>query len=123
MSFVTLLNARNEMGEILPVPATVKEVKRDKATKQVDLLVEIVPGVYGKTMEQESVKLKRYDPATDPRLQQRKTAAPMPGGPMMSNMPSYNSGSNRTSPILFLWIIGAVVLILGLLFIFIAGLG
>jgi len=118
MSFINLLNARNETGEILPVPATVKEVVKDKDTKQVNLLVEIVPGVYGKAMEQETVKLKKYDPLNDPRIKKTSTENPA----QQPNIFSYGTGrtDKQTSPLIFLWIIGAVILILGLLFIFFA---
>lgn len=119
MTFVNLLNARNESGEILPVPATVKEVRRDKGAKQVEILVEIVPGVYGKATEQESVKLKRYDPAADQRL--KRTAGAAVPGAMPTVGPVYGPPASRSNLIVFLWVIGAVVLVIGLLVIFISG--
>jgi hypothetical protein len=66
--FIELLNARHD-EEIVPVPGTVTELKLNKSNEYV-VLVKIGEGIFGKVIEAEQVKIKRFDPNTD-----KKTAA------------------------------------------------
>ncbi len=69
--FIDLLNA-SEDNEIVPIPATV--VKMTKEGKIYTVLVNIGPGIYGKSLDEDTVKVKKYDPADDKR--KKKEAAP-----------------------------------------------
>jgi hypothetical protein len=66
--FIELLNAKHD-EDIVPVPCTVTEVKLNKANEYV-VLVKIGEGIFGKVIEAEQVKIKRFDPNSD-----KKTAA------------------------------------------------
>lgn len=60
--FIDLLNATKD-NEIVPIPATV--VKTNKEGKIYTVLANIGPGVYGKSLDEDNVKVKMYDPATE----------------------------------------------------------
>jgi len=60
--FIDLFNA-SVNNEILPIPATVVKVTHDG--KIYTVLVNIGPGIYGKSMDEDTVKVKLYDPTTD----------------------------------------------------------
>lgn len=62
--FIDLLNA-SENNEIIPIPATV--VKMTKEGKIYTVLVSVGPGIYGKSLDEDTVKVKKYDPADDKR--------------------------------------------------------
>lgn len=62
--FIDLFNA-SVNNEILPIPATVVKVTHDG--KIYTVLVNIGPGIYGKSVDEDNVKVKLYDPATDKR--------------------------------------------------------
>ncbi|MGC8770389.1 MAG: DUF4899 domain-containing protein [Brevinematia bacterium] len=64
--FIDLLNASQD-GEILPIPATV--VKVTKEGKIYVVIVNIGPGIYGKSLDEDNVKVKMYDPMLDKRKQ------------------------------------------------------
>ncbi|MGA2141306.1 MAG: hypothetical protein ABSG94_02690 [Brevinematales bacterium] len=68
--FIDLLNA-SENNEIIPIPATV--VKMTKEGKIYTVLVSVGPGIYGKSLDEDTVKVKKYDPAEDKR--KKKPAA------------------------------------------------
>ncbi len=67
--FIDLLNASQD-GEILPIPATV--VKVTKEGKIYVVIVNIGPGIYGKSLDEDTVKVKMYDPMLDKRKQKSK---------------------------------------------------
>ncbi len=64
--FIDLLNASQD-GELLPIPATV--VKVTKEGKIYVVIVNIGPGIYGKSLDEDNVKVKMYDPMLDKRKQ------------------------------------------------------
>ncbi|MDR2734919.1 MAG: hypothetical protein LBC99_09840 [Spirochaetota bacterium] len=61
--FIDLLGARRD-NDILPVPATVNDMRIGKTNEHI-VLVKIGEGVYGRVSEAEKVKIKRVDPGTD----------------------------------------------------------
>ncbi len=64
--FIDLFNA-SQGNEILPIPATIESVT--PSGKFYTVMVSLGPGIYGKAMEEDNVKAKRYDPAQDKRKQ------------------------------------------------------
>jgi hypothetical protein len=68
--FIEILGAKRD-NDILPVPATVNEIRVGKANENI-ILVKIGEGIYGRVSETEKVKIKRFDPGVD-----GKTAANM----------------------------------------------
>lgn len=62
--FIDLLNATKD-NEIIPIPATV--VKTNKEGKIYTVLANIGPGVYGKSLDEDNVKVKMYDPSVEKR--------------------------------------------------------
>lgn len=64
--YIDLYNLRGEKG-IKIVPATVIDIKSSNVKNTpIEILTEIMPGVYGLCMEDEKlIKLKMYDPRTD----------------------------------------------------------
>lgn len=68
--FLDLLNATAN-NEILPMPATVIKVSREGKINT--CLVSIGPGIYGKSMDEDNVKVKLFDPTVD------KAKIAMPG--------------------------------------------
>jgi hypothetical protein len=62
--FIDLLNASQD-GELLPIPATV--VKVIKEGKIYTVIVNIGPGIYGRSLDEDNVKVKMYDPLLDKR--------------------------------------------------------
>jgi len=61
--FIDLLNATHE-GEVVPIPARVHGVKVNKFN-EFSILLKIGEGIFGKAIEAEPVKLKKYDPESD----------------------------------------------------------
>jgi hypothetical protein len=62
--FIDLLNA-SDNNEIIPIPATV--IKMAKEGKIYTVLVNIGPSIYGRSLDEDTVKVKRYDPSEDKR--------------------------------------------------------
>ncbi|MGC8765889.1 MAG: DUF4899 domain-containing protein [Brevinematia bacterium] len=81
--FIDLLNA-SEDGDLLPIPASV--VKVLKEGKIYTVIVNIGPGIYGRSIDEDNVKVKMYDPYYDKRkqkteitgLEQKQTAENIP---------------------------------------------
>jgi hypothetical protein len=61
--FIDLLNAVHD-GDIVPIPSVVHAVKVNKFN-EFSILVKIGEGIFGKVVETEPVKLKKYDPEND----------------------------------------------------------
>jgi len=61
--FIDLLNATHE-GDVVPIPAQVHGVKVNKFN-EFSILLKIGEGIFGKVIETEPVKLKKYDPESD----------------------------------------------------------
>jgi hypothetical protein len=68
--FIDLLNASQD-NEILPVPASV--IRVSKEGKLFTVLVSIGPGIYGKSVDEDTVKVKLFDASAD----KSKVAAPV----------------------------------------------
>lgn len=62
--FIDLFNA-SQGNEILPIPATIESVT--PSGKYYTVMVSLGPGIYGKAIEEDNVKAKRYDAAQDKR--------------------------------------------------------
>lgn len=64
--YIDLYNLKEEKG-IRPIPASVVDIKSTAGKNNpIEILVEIIPGVYGQFIEDEKqVKLRVFDPATD----------------------------------------------------------
>jgi len=64
--YIDLYNLREEKGP-RPVPSTVVDIKSIPGKNNpIEILVEIIPGVYGKfTEDEKQVRLRLYDPASD----------------------------------------------------------
>jgi hypothetical protein len=62
--FIDLLDASRD-HEVIPIPASVVKVTAEG--KYYTLLVNIGPGVYGKSIQEDNLKVKKYDPARDTR--------------------------------------------------------
>lgn len=61
--FIDLLNAMHD-SEVVPIPCVVHGVKVNKFN-EFSILVKIGEGIFGKVIETEPVKLKKYDPEAD----------------------------------------------------------
>jgi hypothetical protein len=67
--YIDLYNLKEEKG-VRPVPASVVDIKAVSGKNNpIEILVEIIPGVYGQFIEDEKqVRLKIFDPSTDSPL-------------------------------------------------------
>lgn len=85
--YIDLYNLREEKGP-RPVPSTVVDIKSVPGKNNpIEILVEIIPGVYGKFLEDEKqVRLKLFDPSVD---------IPISGGNTGTRSNSSNSGEDR----------------------------
>ena len=61
--FIDLLNATHD-GDVVPIPAQVYGVKVNKFN-EFSIVLKIGEGIFGKVIETEPVKLKKYDPDSD----------------------------------------------------------
>ena len=112
--FNDLLGA-SEGNEILPVPATVKKVSKEG--KIYTVLVEIGPGIYGKSLDEDTVKVKLYDSNQDKRkLQKTIEAAPTSIEPISETSPSSTNGS------FLFWVMGGIGLLIIMILVYL-GLG
>ncbi len=115
--FIDLLGARNESGEVIPVPAVVKEVRSSSSSpKEYNLLVEIGPGIFGKATEQEQVKLKRYDPLLDSRNVKKQAGGNSSSSSSVKFSTSSSASSGKSSSAIYLWLIGGIALLLTVVF-------
>lgn len=82
--YIDLYNLKEEKT-IRPVPATVVDIKAGLGKKNpVEILTEIVPGVYGQfTEDEKQVKLKLFDPMIDDTINGRRRG--LGSGPYASN--------------------------------------
>lgn len=75
--YIDLYSLKDDKG-IRPIPATVIDIKSSSGKNNpIELMVEIVPGVYGLCMEDEKlIKLRMFDPKTDSGINEKeKTSA------------------------------------------------
>jgi len=103
--FNDLLGA-SEGGEILPVPATVKKVSKEG--KIYTVLVEIGPGIYGKSLDEDTVKVKLYDSTQDKRKSQ-KTIEPALTTPETTLEPTAPPSKNGS---FLFWVMGGIALLI-----------
>ena len=70
--YIELNELRDEKKGIKPIPATVIDIKSQSSkSSQIEILAEIMPGVYGLCLEDEKlIKLKLYDPEIDTLLKE-----------------------------------------------------
>lgn len=119
--FIDLLNARTQEGEITPVKGTVKEVSMN-ALGEFELLIEIGPGIYGKTLESEQVKIKKYDFRED-KIQvgaaaaQPEASTGAPGAPQQTQIINPTEAS-KSSKDYFIWLVGGITFILAILILY-----
>lgn len=116
--FIDLLNATVD-NEIVPVPATV--VKVSKEGKLYTVLVNIGPSIYGKSIDEDNIKVKKYDPNQDKRKKTEKITIPEMSIPAASFNPSVEVKKGKAPfNIIFMIIAGATILMLAvLIFLFI----
>ncbi|MBU1076009.1 MAG: hypothetical protein KKH98_01865 [Spirochaetes bacterium] len=113
--FIDLLNARTPEGEVTAVKGSVKEISMN-ALGEFELLVEIGPGIYGKSLESEQVKIKKYD-IREEKIKLQSTSVQ---NPQMSAMANNNqtiinpkaSGGNKDY---FIWVVGGITFLLAIL--------
>ncbi|NPV39431.1 hypothetical protein BREVNS_1714 [Brevinematales bacterium NS] len=113
--FNDLLGA-NEGGEILPVPATVKKVSKEG--KIYTVLVEIGPGIYGKSIDEDTVKVKLYDSAQDKRKAQKTIE---PAVSTIETTPETSQSLSKGGSFLF-WVMGGIGLLILMILVYL-GLG
>ena len=118
--FIDLLDASRD-HEVIPIPASIVKVTSDG--KFFTVLVSIGPGVYGKAIQEDNIKVKRYDPSRDTRKPKTEKME------MMQNMQNMqlNQENNPLDPnkkeakqpnlVLFLAIGGFALLVLLILII------
>jgi hypothetical protein len=117
--FIDLLNAKQN-DRIMPIPATVTELKTGKSNNEHTVLVKLGEGVYGKVSETEQVKIKRAEPGTDNKAganaQANLKSSGSAGGAIGSGKPK----EEATSGIQWLIYIGGFLL-LGTLLLIVTG--
>lgn len=109
--FIDLLNA-SENNEIISIPATV--VKMTKEGKIYTVLVNIGPGIYGKSLDEDTVKVKKYDPDEDKRKKkgvQEINFMQQPSSPSMSD----TKDQGKTSMSLIFILIGAAAFLVAII--------
>ncbi len=60
--YIDLLNASAD-HELIPIPATILKVSKEG--KIYTVMASIGPGIYGKSIDEDTVKVKKYDPSLD----------------------------------------------------------
>ena len=112
--FIDLLNARTPEGEILPVKGIVKDLYTN-ALGEYELLIQIGPGIYGKTVESERVKIKMYD-FKEEMLQTQ--AASSPSGTSTSRQKALGKSIGKMNKDYFIWIVGGITFLLAMLILY-----
>jgi hypothetical protein len=117
--FIDLLNATKD-NEIIPIPATV--VRTNKEAKIYIVLANIGPGVYGKSLDEDNVKVKMYDPTTDKRKPSEIAATAQAAKPTpQTGDNSQENGEKKKKSMNWLFIIigvAALLMILILIYLF-----
>ncbi len=110
--FLNLLKGVNDVGQIIPIPAVIKEHNTNSLNEH-ELLVEIGPGIYGHIIEEEKVKVKRYIPTeTDVAL----AGHGVPSGAvqsirMKSGKSKKGDGVLGSMPA-WMWVVGGAIVVL-----------
>jgi hypothetical protein len=110
--YIDLYNLKEEKG-VRPVPASVVDIKAVSGKNNpIEILVEIIPGIYGQFIEDEKqVRLKIFDPSTDTPLAgaNSKNTGSQTNSPENNNAPQ--SKSTFVMAILFLIILALFILL------------
>ncbi|MDD5066951.1 MAG: hypothetical protein PHF84_07875 [bacterium] len=109
--FIDLLNARGPNGEIIPLKSVVKDIIQN-SLGEYELLVEIGPGIYGKNVEREKVKVKKYE-LNEERIKTSAAAAESPDK-ATKKIPVKSSSVGQTKDY-FIWLVGAITFLLAIL--------
>ena len=120
--FIDLLDASRD-HQVIPIPATVVKVTTEG--KLFTLMVNIGPGVYGKSIQEDNLKVKKYDPARDTRkpktdkMEQMNLQNQMAATAMETGMMNPQDAKVKKEPnlVLFLAIGGFALLVMIILII------
>jgi hypothetical protein len=109
--FIDLLNASVE-NELVPIPASV--VRVSKEGKIFTVLLNIGPSIYGKSIDEDTVKVKKYDLSQDKSKKQEKSSE---GTSSMSvNMTAPDSRKEKAAfNIIFFAVVAAAIAMLGIM--------
>ena len=113
--FIDLLNARTPEGAIIPVKGVVKDIYIN-ALSEYELLIEIGPGVYGKTVESEKVKIKKYDFKEE--LLQTASTSSSAADPSFTPQKAFKAKIGKMNKDFFIWVIGGITLLLAILILY-----
>lgn len=110
--YIDLYNLKDDRG-IRTVPATVIDIKSSSGKNNpIELLAEIMPGVYGLCLEDEKlVKLKMYDPKTDSAINEKPKPA------VLKDNSTQDSNQKSSSSAKSIMIMAGLFVIILLLFI------
>ncbi len=110
--YIDLYNLKEEKG-VRPVPASVVDIKSVSGKNNpIEILVEIIPGVYGQFLEDEKqVRLKIFDPSTDSPLTGANSKSTGSQTPSIENNSAPQSKSTFVMAMLFLIILALFILL------------
>ncbi len=111
--FIDLLNARSTEGDVLPVKAIIKDVFMN-ALGEYELLTEIGPGIYGRTIIEEKIKIKKYD-ISDERINLNNNTPTVKPQKEENITPVVKNKSNNN---FFIWIVGGITFLLAILILY-----
>jgi len=113
--YIDLYNLKDDRG-IKIIPATVIDIKSSAGKNNpIEILGEIMPGVYGLCMEDEKlIKLKMYDPKTDSLIDE-KTKPPIKKDNPIPSVNTETTGSGKS--IIIMFVLFAIILLLFILLI------
>ena len=112
--FIDLLNLRTEDGDIKPTKATIKDIFLNQFGEY-QVISEIGPGIYGKITETEQVKIKQYNPEEEPIIVKNIDNQPSVIQTKPTSQTQSKSLKESRRPDYFIWIVGAISLILAFL--------
>ncbi len=112
--FIDLLNARSAEGEVLPVKASIKDVFMN-ALGEYELLTEIGPGIYGRALIQERIKIKQYN-ISDERINVDAPATqPVAAAKKVKEAPVIKDKKKND---FFIWVVGGITFFLAILILY-----
>lgn len=114
--FIDLLKARTPEGDILPIKAVIKEITSN-SLGEFEVLVELGPGIYGRCVETEKVKIKKFD------ISEEKIAIPGNGQekiktPVSEAILKQSFVPKATRNDYFIWLVGGITLLLAALILY-----
>ncbi len=115
--YIDLYNLREEKT-IRSIPATVVDIKAIQGKNNpVEIMTEIMPGVYGQfTEDEKQVKLKLFDPMTDETINGKKKGT----GSITPDTSSNDDSASSTRSIIIMALLFVVILALFIMLIFIS---